>query len=59
MFIARQLTTKSLKDIGKNFNRDYTTVINALNRMEKNMLIDSSLKEAVTTITHSLREANF
>ena len=59
MFIARQLTTKSLKEIGKSFNRDYTTVINALNRMERNMLADANLKEAVNTIIHSLRESNF
>jgi len=59
MFIARQLTTKSLREIGSFFNRDYTTVINALNRMERVMLTDTRLKESINTITTSLRESDF
>ena len=59
MFISRQLTNKPLKEIGKSFNRDYTTVINALNRMEKNMMLDASIKDSVNTITYSLKESNY
>ena len=59
MFISRQLTSKSLKEIGKYFNRDYTTVINALNRIESNMINDATLKSSIETIIHSLKENDF
>lgn len=59
MFISRQLTSKSLKEIGKYFNRDYTTVINALNRIESNMINDATLKNSIETIIHSLKENGF
>ncbi len=56
MFVSRQLTSKSLKEIGKYFSRDYTTVINALNRIESNMLNDATLKHSVETVIHSIKE---
>ncbi len=56
MYISRQLTSKSLKEIGKSFNRDYTTVINALNRMESLMHTDAVLKNSINTLIHSLKE---
>ncbi len=59
MFISRQLTTKPLKEIGKYFNRDYSTVISSLNRMEKMMITNAQLKESINTIMNSLRESNF
>ncbi len=59
MFVSRQLTSKSLKAIGRYFNRDHTTVINAITRMEKSMLADATLKESVNTIIHSLRESDY
>lgn len=59
MFISRQLTTKPLKEIGKCFNRDYSTVISSLNKMEKLMLSNAQLKESVNTVMTSLRESNY
>lgn len=59
MFVSRQLTTKPLKEIGKYFNRDYSTVISSLNRMERMMLTNAQLKESINTIINSLRESNF
>ncbi len=59
MHISRALTSKSLADIGSYFDRNYSTVINSLNSIEKNMLINAQLKESVNTIMTSLRESNF
>ena len=59
IYICRQLTSKSLKEIGNNFNRNYSTVISALNRMESLMLSDPVLKQSVDSIVHSLKEGNF
>ena len=57
MYISRQLTSKSLKEVGKYFNRDYTTVINSLSKMESQMHINAQLKHSVDTLIHSLKES--
>ena len=56
MYISRQLTSKSLKEVGKFFNRDYTTVINSLSKMEAQMHINADLKRSVDNLIHSLKE---
>ena len=56
MYISRQLTSKSLKEIGKYFNRDYTTVINSLAKTESQMHINAQLKQSIDTLVHSLKE---
>ncbi|MDP4119199.1 MAG: chromosomal replication initiator protein DnaA [Bacillota bacterium] len=54
--ICRTLTPSSLKKIGEAFNRNYATVINALDRVESQLHIDASLKNNINSIIHALRE---
>ena len=49
MFLIRKLTNLSLKDIGEIFERDHTTVISALRRIESN-IDDASTSELYKVI---------
>lgn len=55
MYLARQLTPLSLPAIGVMFgNRDHTTVINAIERVETLMSSDAMLARAVKDLTRQL-----
>ena len=43
MFLAHELTGKSLPDIGKLFNRDHTTVLHAIREVPKRMYADAEV----------------
>lgn len=45
MFLAKELTTKSLPDIGRAFDRDHTTVIHAVKAIESLREKDSAFRE--------------
>ena len=48
MYLAKKLTTKSLPDIGRQFNnRDHTTVIHAVKTIEKLISNDQNFKKSV------------
>lgn len=48
MYLAKQLTPRSLPNIGRLFgNRDHTTVIHAIRQIERLILADSSMADAV------------
>tara|TARA_Y100000590_G_scaffold428434_1_gene539737 strand:+ start:446 stop:1864 length:1419 start_codon:yes stop_codon:yes gene_type:complete len=48
MYLAKKLTTKSLPDIGRQFNnRDHTTVIHAVKTIENLIINDQSFKKSV------------
>ena len=48
MFLAKELTPKSLPDIGRRFGgRDHTTVIHAIKQIEKLCAIDAEIDEDV------------
>ncbi|MDA5194640.1 chromosomal replication initiator protein DnaA [Govanella unica] len=52
MFLSKQLTTRSLPDIGRKFGgRDHTTVIHAVKRIEELVQTDGALEEDI----HHLR----
>lgn len=56
MFLARELTRASLKDIGEAFGgKDHTTVIHALKKMEKLIHTDEPLKKTVNQIRLALK----
>ena len=50
----KSLTTKSLPDIGREFNRDHTTVLHSVNRIEELRATDSAMAEDIEIITRRL-----
>ena len=56
MYLAKQLTTRSLPDIGRKFGgRDHTTVIHAVRKIEELMLTDPLLAEDVELLRRMLQ----
>jgi chromosomal replication initiator protein len=56
MWLAKQLTTRSLPDIGRRFGgRDHTTVLHAVRRIEALRLEDPALNQDLETISRKLR----
>jgi len=55
MYLAKQLTSRSLPEIGRRFgNRDHTTVLHAVNRINELMGADPSFAEDVTLLRKML-----
>ena len=51
MYLAKQHTTKSLPEIGRNFsNRDHTTVIHAVKKIEDLIKKDNEIKHNINEI---------
>ena len=56
MWLAKQLTTRSLPDIGRRFGgRDHTTVLHAVRRIEELKAGDPVLANDLETLTRKLR----
>jgi chromosomal replication initiator protein len=57
MYLAKQLTTRSLPDIGRRFGgRDHTTVLHAVRRIEELRGQDPSISADIETLARKLRE---
>ncbi len=55
MYLAKHLTTRSYPDIGRRFgNRDHTTVLHAVRRIEQLKREDAAISADVDTITRKL-----
>ena len=55
MYLAKQLTTRSLPEIGRRFGgRDHTTVIHAVKRIEELRQLDSLLAEDIELLRRNL-----
>jgi len=55
MYLIRRMTNLSLTDIGKEFgDRDHTTVLHSLDRVEKQMRTDPAFAETVKEITTNI-----
>jgi chromosomal replication initiator protein len=50
MYLIRQLTNLSLPDIGREFNRDHTTVLHSIRKVE------SSLKAGNSVLQDNIRD---
>lgn len=51
MYLSRELTPKSLPEIGRRFgDRDHTTVIHAIRTIERLITCDGEIAEAVATL---------
>ena len=56
MFLAKNLTTRSLPEIGRKFGgRDHTTVIHAIKKIKELVKNDSSLSEDIEILTRNLQ----
>lgn len=60
MYLAKQLTPRSLPEIGRKFGgRDHTTVIHAVRKIEELSAYDASFREDVELLLRLLRTSNF
>ena len=50
MYLAKQLTSRSLPEIGRKFDRDHTTVMHAVRKVEELIIEDTSLAESVDAL---------
>jgi chromosomal replication initiator protein len=56
MYLAKQLTTRSLPEIGRKFGgRDHTTVIHAIRKVEELRAVDPSLAEDIELLRRMLQ----
>jgi chromosomal replication initiator protein len=55
MYLSKELTKRSLPDIGRNFGgKDHSTVIHAVKRVKEEMLKNRSFENDVEILTKSL-----
>ncbi|MDR1693680.1 MAG: chromosomal replication initiator protein DnaA [Lactobacillaceae bacterium] len=54
MYLAKQLTSRSLPEIGRKFDRDHTTVMHAVRKVEELMMEEISLAENVDALRRML-----
>ncbi|MDD4615618.1 MAG: chromosomal replication initiator protein DnaA [Alphaproteobacteria bacterium] len=60
MYLAKQLTPRSLPEIGRKFGgRDHTTVIHAVRKIEELSAYDAAFREDVELLLRLLRTAHF
>ena len=58
MYLIRHFTTLTLKEIGKVFNRDHTTVMHAIEKVEKLVKEDQDTAEIIKDITANINARN-
>ena len=55
MYLAKQLTSRSLPEIGRRFgNRDHTTVLHAIRKIEGELAGDARLKDEIDELKKQL-----
>lgn len=54
MYLAKQLTSRSLPEIGRKFDRDHTTVMHAVKKVEELVAGDPSIAEHVDNLRRTL-----
>jgi chromosomal replication initiator protein len=55
MYLAKQLTSRSLPEIGRRFgNRDHTTVLHAIRKIDKELSGDPRLKDEIEELKRQL-----
>ena len=56
-WVSKNLTSRSLPEIGRRFgNRDHTTVLHAIRKVEQLMADDTGLKEEVELLKRLLQD---
>ncbi len=59
MYLLRELTVLSLANIGKAFNRDHSTVVNAINRVNEMMEEDCSFEAQVEDMIKDMQAVGY
>jgi len=54
MYLAAELTPKSLPEIGKRFNRDHTTIIHGIRTVQRLMLADPEIEADIKALRERL-----
>lgn len=54
MYLAKQLTSRSLPEIGRKFDRDHTTVMHAVRKVEELIVEDPTLAENIEILRRTL-----
>ncbi len=54
MYLAKQLTSRSLPEIGRKFDRDHTTVMHAVRKVEELIIEDPNLAENIEILRRTL-----
>ena len=54
MYLAKQLTSRSLPEIGRKFDRDHTTVMHAVRKVEELVMEDVSMAESIESLRRAL-----
>lgn len=54
MYLSKQLTSRSLPEIGRKFERDHTTVMHAIRKVEELISRDASINEALETLKKTI-----
>ncbi|MBO5441539.1 MAG: chromosomal replication initiator protein DnaA [Alphaproteobacteria bacterium] len=54
MYLAKQLTSRSLPEIGRKFERDHTTVMHAVRKIEELIIEDQALAENIEILRRTL-----
>ena len=54
MYLAKQLTSRSLPEIGRKFDRDHTTVMHAVRKVEELLCEDKSLAESIDNLRRAI-----
>ena len=57
MFLMRRMTTLSLSEIGRFFDRDHTTVIHACEKIERLRVVDRTMRETVERLAEAVQAA--
>ena len=57
VYLIRKLTNLSTPDIGKEFNRDHTTILHSINKIEDALSSDDALKDVIRSITDNINNA--
>jgi chromosomal replication initiator protein len=56
MYLCRELTTRSLPTIGREFGgRDHTTVLHAHRKITKKLLLDADTRSQISMLTHAIQ----
>jgi chromosomal replication initiator protein len=57
MYLARQLTTASLPEIGRQFGMHHTTVLHSIKKIERRRRSDQGLNRTITRLMEALRQS--
>ena len=57
MYLMRRMTTLSLSEIGRFFDRDHTTVIHACEKIERLRVVDRTMRDTVEHLAETVQAA--